>query len=263
MARAAWRNVPFRFAMALYMLNWVTFDLIALVLPYYLIYWVARGDVLASAVFLGEPVALGSLVLGLMLVVAVASLPLWIGVARRYSKRGAYIVGMAFWALVQCAIAAIQPGRIGLCLLLAVLAGLGVSTAHVLPDAIFADVIEWDELYTRRRNEGLYYGAKNLMRKLTGAIAVFVALQVLGWFGYRAPAADAVRATQSPATLGAIRFLMGPAGALLLIGAIAVAWFNPLTRERYARVRRLLQRRHNRESAAMRAIAVDSASRPG
>lgn len=44
---------------------------------------------------------------------------------------------------------------------LAALAGLSVSTAHVLPEAIFPDVIEWDELRTRRQREGIYYGVKN------------------------------------------------------------------------------------------------------
>lgn len=248
MARAAWRNVPFRYAMALYMLNWITFDLVALMLPFFLTYWVAQGNLLASADVFGEPVALGSVVLGVMLVVAVVSIPLWTWMARRFSKRAAYICGMGFWALVQCAVIAIQPGQLGLIMALSALSGLSVATAHVLPDAIFPDVIEWDELYTHRRNEGVYYGAKNLIRKLTGAIAIFVALQVLGWFGYRAPGLEATQFAQSAVTLSAIRILTGPGGALLLISAIVVAWFYPLTRERHARVRRLLLRRRRREA---------------
>ncbi len=56
---------------------------------------------------------------------------------------------------------------------------------HMLPDAIFPDVIDWDELRTGERHEGIYYGAKNFIRKLTTAFALFVALQVLGWLGYQ------------------------------------------------------------------------------
>jgi Na+/melibiose symporter-like transporter len=41
----------------------------------------------------------------------------------------------------------------------------------------------------------------------------------------------------------AIRILIGPFGALLLFSAVAMAWFYPLTRERHARIRRLLARR--------------------
>ena len=96
---------------------------------------------------------------------------------------------------------------------------------QVLPDAIFPDVMEWDELRTRQRHEGIYYGTKNFIRKLTGAIAIFFALQVLGWFGYQAPAEGVTQFSQSAVTLTAIRILTGPVGALLLISAIVVAWF--------------------------------------
>jgi GPH family glycoside/pentoside/hexuronide:cation symporter len=123
---------------------------------------------------------------------------------------------------------------------------LSVSAAHVLPDAIFPDVIEWDELRTGRRQEGIYYGVKNFVRKLTGALAIFIALQVLGWFGYQTPPDGATTFMQSPATLTAIRVLIGPFGAVLLFSAVLTAWFYPLTRERHARIRKLLARRKDR-----------------
>jgi len=243
----AWRNIPFRFATVLYMLNWITFDLVALMLPFFLIYWVASGDLLASVNVLGEDIALESVVLGILLITAVIALPLWTWLARRLSKRRAYIIGMSFWAVVQLLIILVNPGQIGFILVLAVLAGLSVSTAHVLPDAIFPDVIEWDELRTRQRHEGIYYGAKNFVRKLTGAFSIFLALQVLGWFGYQAPPQDATQFSQSESTLLVIRFLTGPVGAALLISAIIVAWFYPLSRARHTRIRRLLARRQRRE----------------
>lgn len=247
--RITWQNVPFRFAMGLYVLNWIAFDTVALMLPFFLTYWVAQGNLLASANVFGQSIALESVVLGLLLVSAVVCLPLWTWLSQRLSKRSAYILGMAFWAIVQLLLIAIQPGQISLCLGLALLAGIGVSTAHVLPDAIFPDVIDWDELHTRSRREGTYYGAVNFIRKMSGAAAVFVALQVLGWFGYRAPPEGATVFSQSRATLSAIRVLTGPVGALLLAGAITLAWFYPLTRQRHARVRRLLDRRQARSRA--------------
>ena len=245
--RTAWRNIPFRFATLLYMLNWITFDLVALMLPFFLIYWIAGGNLLASVKVFGEEIALESVVLGILLITAVVALPLWTWLSRQLSKRLAYIIGMSFWAVVQLLIIVIQPGQIGFILVLAVLAGLSVSTAHVLPDAIFPDVIEWDELRTRRRHEGIYYGTKNFVRKLTGAVSIFLALQVLGWFGYQSPPPGAIQFSQSAVTLLAIRILTGPVGALLLISAVVVAWFYPLSRERHARIRQLLARRKQRD----------------
>jgi GPH family glycoside/pentoside/hexuronide:cation symporter len=240
--RTAWANIPFRYATAIYMLNWITFDLVALVLPFFLAYWVADGDLLQKA--LGLP--LESTVFALLLFTSVAVLPLWLWLSGRLSKNVAYIVGMSFWAVVQLLMFAVQPGQITLVLAMAVLAGISVSAAHVLPDAMFPDVIEWDELRSRRRQEGIYYGVKNFVRKLTGALAIFVALQVLGWFGYRAPPEGATRFAQSDTALTAIRLLIGPFGAALLVSAIVTAWFYPLTRQRHSRIRRLLARRNAR-----------------
>lgn len=244
--RTAWSNIPFRFATGLYMLNWITFDLVALMLPFFLTYWVAGGDRLAKVNLLGESFTLESAVLGLLLITAVVALPFWTWLARKLSKRVAYIIGMSFWAVVQLILFTAQPGQVEFVLVLAVLAGISVSTAHVLPDAIFPDVIEWDELRTGRRHEGIYYGVKNFVRKLTGALAIFLALQVLGWFGYVSPDTGATVFQQSDSALAAMRFLTGPMGALLLVSAIAVAWFYPLTRARHTRIRALLERRRQR-----------------
>ncbi|OGO16151.1 MAG: hypothetical protein A2Z14_13015 [Chloroflexi bacterium RBG_16_48_8] len=186
-ATTLWANVPFRFAALLYMLNWITFDLVALMLPFFLVYWVASGDLLASTSLSGMELSLESAVLGVLLIVAVLAVPFWTWLARRFSKRKAYIGGMVFWIIVECLILIIQPGQTDLVLFLALLAGISVSVAHVLPDAIFPDVIEWDELKTNQRHERMYYGSKNFIRKLTGAFAIFFALQVLGWFGYQPP----------------------------------------------------------------------------
>jgi len=248
-ARTAWGNIPFRYATALYMLNWITFDLVALMLPFFLTYWIAQGNLTAKVNLFGEPFTLESAVLGLLLITAVVAVPFWTWLARRLDKRRAYIIGMSFWVFVQLLILAIQPQQVEFILVLAVLAGLSVSTAHVLPDAIFPDVIEWDELRTGRRQEGVYYGIKNFIRKLTGALAIFFALQMLGWFGYQSPPDGATQFAQLATTLEAIRFLTGPIGALLLIGAIGVAYFYPLTRQRHERILRLLEKRRAREAS--------------
>ena len=244
--RTSWANVPIRFATLIYMLNWITFDLVALVLPFYLLYWIAMGNMLTSVAFFGIPLPLESAVFALLLVTAIVALPFWLWLSHRLGKHIAYIIGMVFWAGVQIGIFLVHPGQITLVLWMAFLAGLSVSAAHILPDAMFPDVIEWDELRTGRRQEGIYYGVKNFIRKLTGALAIFLALQVLGWFGYQTPPMGATNFEQTPITLTAIRLLIGPLGAVLLFSAVITAWFYPLTRERHARIRRLLGIRQSR-----------------
>ena len=85
--KTAWDNVPFRFATGIFMLNWMTFDLIALMLPFFLTYWVAEGDLLGQANLFGINLALESAVLGVLLITAVFTLPIWNAISKRVGKR--------------------------------------------------------------------------------------------------------------------------------------------------------------------------------
>jgi len=244
--RAAWRNVPFRFAVGMHMLNWSAVDLMAVAFPYFLLYWIGEGDLLSRINVLGIELSLESGFFGVLMTACIACVPFWLWMAHRRDKRQAYMLGMGAWVIVQGLIFLLQPGEPGQLLALAALAGIGVSAAYVLPDAIFPDVIEWDELRTGRRQEGIYYGARAFIRKLSGALVIFVTLQLLGWSGYQAPPVAALQHAQSEATLTMIRYLVSPLGAVLLAGVIVLAWHYPLSRAEHARIQRLLERRRRR-----------------
>jgi GPH family glycoside/pentoside/hexuronide:cation symporter len=250
--RTAWENIPFRFATGLYMLNWVAFDLMSNMLPFYLTYWVASGNLTAKVPGLGMP--LESVVLGAVMLVALMMIPFWTWLSGRIGKRIAYIISMGFGTVMLIAMFSVQPGQIPLGMVLSVLIGISVSAAHVLPDAIFPDVIDWDELRTGTRHEGVYYGAKNFMRKLTGALAIFIALQVLGWLGYQSPPESARQFSQSTTALAGIRVLTSGVTAAVLLGATGIAWLYPLDRKRYHRVQRLLARRQKQRAQAANAV---------
>lgn len=244
--RAAWENVPFRFSVGMHMLNWSAVDMVAITFPFFLLYWVAEGDQLASIRILGFDLAYESAFFGILMTVCILFVPFWLWLSKLRNKREAYIIGMAFWIAAALLVYTVQPGQTGYLLLLAALAGIGVSAAYVLPDALFADVIEWDELRTRRRQEGIFYGVRALIRKLTGALIIFITLQALGWAGYQSPPQGVTQFTQPDSALQIIRLLVSPLGAAILFGAIIFAWLFPLSREQYTRIQKLLEQRRGR-----------------
>ncbi|NWG34776.1 MAG: MFS transporter [Chloroflexi bacterium] len=246
--REAWKNIPFRYAVGIHMLNWSAVDMVAVTFPYFLLYWVAQGDMLASIRLFGFDLAYESAFFGILMSVCILFVPFWLWVSKVRNKREAYMLGMTFWVSVTILIFTVQPGQTTYLLLIAALAGIGVSAAYVLPDAIFADVIEWDELRTRRRQEGIFYGIRTLIRKLTGALVIFVTLQLLGWSGYVSPPEGAVQFAQSVSALQTIRLLVSPLGAAMLSGTILLAWLFPLSREKHGRIQMLLERRRERAS---------------
>ena len=238
--RVAWQNIPFRYAVGIYMFNWSAVDMVAIAFPFFLLYWVAQGNLLAKINLFGVDLALESAFFGVMMFACVLFVPFWLWISKRYSKAGVYIAGMAAWIVVQVLIFTIQPGQTVYLLVIAALAGIGVSAAYILPDSILPDVIEWDELRTGRRQEGIYYGIRTLIRKLTGAGVIFITLQVLGWSGYQAPPEGVTQFQQPDAALFMIRMMVSFIGAGILLGTILIAWSYPLTREKYARIQRLL-----------------------
>jgi GPH family glycoside/pentoside/hexuronide:cation symporter len=241
--RLAWENVPFRYAAGIYMFNWSAVDMVAITFPFFLLYWVAQGDLLAKINIFGVDLALESAFFGVMMLVCVLFVPFWLWFAKWRNKIQAYIVGMSAWVIVQAMIFTIQPGDISWLLTIAALAGIGVSAAYILPDSILPDVIEWDELRTGRRQEGIYYGIRTLIRKLTGALVIFITLQVLGWTGYQSPPADVTQFAQPDSALLSIRLMVSFIGVAILMGTIILAWSYPLSREKYARIQKLLKRR--------------------
>lgn len=224
--RAFRYNPPFLYAMGVFLLTWTTVAVLQAILPFFVQYWLLLSE---DDLFL--------IMLSLFLS-ALAFLPLWNWFAHRFGKREAYIAGMSFWALVQMVLIFVQPGSaLWMVLGLAILAGVGVSTAHIIPVSIIPDTVEWDELHTGQRREGIYYSLVSLLNKVGSSIAVPAASLLLGWAGYMP------HQPQSTRTLWAIRSLVGPIPAVLLTAGILLAAFYPLTRERHAHLREELARR--------------------
>jgi GPH family glycoside/pentoside/hexuronide:cation symporter len=224
--RAALRNRPFVFSMAIYLLTWMAVSLVEANLLYYVTYVVRRSDQ-------------SNLIMATVFVVAIFALPLWEWASRNMNKRLAYIIGIAFWAVVQIVLVTLGPATpVWTILVLAALAGVGVSASHVIPWAIIPDAIEWDELQTGERHEGMFYSLVVLAKKIATSVALPLALLLLDATGYVANAEQ-----QVPSAVLGIRTLTGPIPAFFLCAGIVFALLYPLTRERHAEVRQQLAQR--------------------
>jgi GPH family glycoside/pentoside/hexuronide:cation symporter len=170
---------------------------------------------------------------------AIVTLPVWNWASRHWNKRWAYVGGIAFWAVVQVVMVTLGPATpMPVLFTLSAMAGLGVSVAHVLPAAMMPDAIEWDELRTGERHEGMFYGLVTLAQKVATSLVLPVVLLILDASGYVPNAAQ-----QSPRALTGIRMLTGPIPAVLLCVGILFALLYPLGRDQHAELRRAVEAR--------------------
>ncbi|PSN20006.1 MFS transporter [filamentous cyanobacterium CCP5] len=223
--RIAFSNRAFLFVVAIYLFAWLALQMTASIIPFYATFWMGLDSYFVVALLVqGTAIAM-------MFVVNLIS--------RRVGKQSAFYIGMGIWVLVQIALFFLQPGQTTLLYVLCVIASLGVATAYVVPWAMLPDVIELDELQTGQRREGVFYAFMTLLQKVGlagGLFLVGLALDVAG-FSSEAP-------QQPESALLAIRAFMGPAPLVMLLCAIALAYFYPITREIHDDIRlKLAERR--------------------
>jgi Na+/melibiose symporter-like transporter len=97
------------------------------------------------------------------------------------------------------------------------LAGVFAAALWVLPGSMLADIADLDELQTRRRREGLFFGLLNFGEKIGAGVALLMAGVLLDVFVGFEPGV-----TPSGAVAGRIGLLYGVLPALIL-GAAAVS----------------------------------------
>jgi GPH family glycoside/pentoside/hexuronide:cation symporter len=152
---------------------------------------------------------------GVVVLVMLASAPLWNWLGQRYSNRKLLmiaIVGLGLASMLSFTVGAI-PG-------LPLMAhGLGTTALFapllggyfILAYAIMGSVVDYDEMLTGQRREAIYYGTFSLAVGVGPSLAALILPQILEGFGYTAANPLGVRlawlATGAIALLGALAFV--------------------------------------------------------
>ena len=169
----------------------------------------------------------------------VAFLPLWIQVSKKIGKKAAWLISMGintgafFGVLFLGAGDEIQYG------IIVVFSGIGFGASFALPSAIQADVIDYDELISGLRREGMFIGIWSIAKKLAAAVGVGISLYVLGYMGYEP------NVEQSGAVVLSLKLLYGLVPCLCNIIAVMVVLLYPLSQEKHREIRKLIEEKEH------------------
>lgn len=231
-------NRPFLFVLGIYLCSWMAVQLTAGIIPYFVTSWMRLDKIHVTLVLLAVQ---GT---------AMVMLFFWSSISQRIGKKAVYFLGMIFWIIAQVGLYFLQPGQVGLMYVLALVAGLGISVAYLIPWSMLPDVIELDELRTGQRREGVFYSFVVFVQKICLGIAISVVLQRLGTAGYIKPTLDVPLPIQPNSVLDVIRVSIGPLPAIVLIAGLVLAYFYPITREKHAQILLELRERRARKRNA-------------
>ena len=223
----------FRIILGMFLFNMVGFDLIQVMLIYFL----------KHVIRVTEDVTF--IVMAVPLVVAIIAAPLWIWLGEKWGKKKAYMVAAVYltFSLMLCLVAPV--GNLTFMLIISAFAGIGISASQVIPLSIIPDVIGVDEYKNGTRREGAFYGITTFLYKVASALAVNVATLLLGFWGYIESTADKVidKVIQPDSAISAIRIMMGIGpGIFFLISAVFVK-FLPINKERFNEIKQIIEDR--------------------
>lgn len=227
----AFRNRAFVLVTVIYLLSWLTLQFVQNNLFIYARDWV------------GVDVGVFGFILLALQFSAFAWLLVWARVSERVGKQRVYYIGATVLVAVLLGLFFIQPNQTPLLFGLAIVAGAGVSVCYLVPWSLLPDVIELDELETGQRREGIFYGFFVFLQKLGLSLGLFISGQVLDLAGY-IPAEPGQAVPPQPETvLLALRFLVGPAGALIILLSFIAVYLYPITKQKHAEIRAELEKR--------------------
>jgi Na+/melibiose symporter-like transporter len=178
---------------------------------------------------------------------AIVAIPLWQMFSRRIGKHRTWC-----WAMV-CACAAfvtvpfIGEGQFTAFAAVCVVTGMALGADLVLPPAIQADVVDYDELRFGRARAGLQFSLWGMSTKLALAAAVGFALPILEVSGF-----DPTVPTEAARRVLAVIYALVP--VVIKLAAIAIVWRFPLTAKKHVVIRRRLSH-HLTKSKSGEAIA--------
>ena len=226
-------NKPFLYVIGIYFFSWLAVQVTGSIIPYFVVNYMRIRDSDVPKVLIGvQGTAL------LMLFV-------WSFLSKKFGKKIVYFIGISLWIIADVGLFFLQPGQNLLMYFLAIIAGIGVSTAYLIPWSMIPDVIELDELNTGQRREGIFYSFMVFLQKFGLVLGIFLIGIALQASGFKEATPGQSLPTQTDSAVFAIRIATAFIPAVCLICSLFIIYFYPITREIHAEILLKLKERQN------------------
>ena len=198
--RSILRNRPFLILLTAYTIGAIGSNLPATLILYYVQYVLqsSRADLFLLIYFAA----------------GIVMLPVWIRISEKIGKKKAWLTSMAVNTSAFCGVFFLGAGDEWL----------------ALPSAIQADVIDYDEFLTGRRQEGWYIGIWSVVKKLAAAVGVGAGLTLLGLTGY------APGTVQPPEVIQTLKILYALVPSVCNAVAFVIALSFPISQPVHRRI---------------------------
>ena len=233
----AFKNKPFVIFLIISSIMSISFTMVTTMLNYYIEHQLMMSS---EGIFI---------MLAMLGVLAIFLVPCGL-LCNKLGKAKTYALGLAIASIALIIVFFLPKGQSPFMYVLAAIVGLGFSAQWVCPHSMIPDVIEYDELLTGERREGLYYGINGTAGKITGALAS----AACGWGLELGKYVEILNEgeVQPESALLAIKIMFAIIPAVFLLICIPLLIKYPITKEKHDEVMKELEQkrkeRANREN---------------
>ncbi len=178
---------------------------------------------------------------------AAISVPFWIKLAKYFGKHQTWIFAILLTCVFFCAAPFLSYETRTVFYAIVLFTGITAGADLVLPVAIKADLIEWDEYSNGYKRPGVFFAIWGTTTKLAFGLAIGIAFPLLEFAGFSTGTAKTGSANAEEVSTAsgiiALAFLYGGPSIFFKILASWLMRGYPITRTEHERIRNALQER--------------------
>jgi len=170
---------------------------------------------------------------------AILFIPFWVKIGKKLGKIKAYTIGLSFLTFMLFTLFFVNPSQIGLFYGQIFLLGIGFSSFQLFPFSMLPDTIEYDEMKSGMRREGIFSGSWAAAQKTAYSVGPSIVGFALSLSGF-------VSNGDQPESLDTgIRIVFCLFPALMMLLSFVPFFKYELTEKRFGEIKQKIQ--HNRQ----------------
>jgi len=156
--RVALKNFPFVMLMASYFLQALAVGVMMAGFIYYVKYAMNLPETAMNVAF------------PIFLVTGILFIPVWLAVGKRLGKIRSYRIGLVFFTVMMGSLFFTSPSLLWLFYVQIFLAGIGFSSFQLFPFSMLPDTVEYDQMQSGLRREGIFSGMWSSGQKIAYSV---------------------------------------------------------------------------------------------
>lgn len=227
--KIAFRNTPFKMLMMMYTFQSLGIGVLMAGLIYYVKYVMDLPETAMGIVF------------PILIVTAIIFIPVWLKIGVKIGKIKAYSIGLCILAVMLFSLYFTKSTQLNLFYIQIFLLGIGFSSFQLFPFSMLPDTIEFDELQSGMRREGVFSGIWSSAQKTAYSVGPSIVGFTLSMSGF-------VNSSVQPESVEVgIRIIFCLFTALMILISLLPFYKYDLTEERFEEIKRMIQQNNIRK----------------